>query len=143
MECLDCFVSKPCPSWKGVTHMVEQQPVLEQQGAQQQIQKHQSFSESRVALRTCKPTPLKVSRAEMMQEQKQPTRTLHLHICASTHPCRRAHTCTQTCVQRCTRKKHTYVRLGTCTRSFIHTYVNAYPHNCTHPRTHTVIEKNV
>jgi hypothetical protein len=78
MECLEYLVSKPCPSWKGVTHMVEQLPVLEQQGAQRQIQEHQSFSESRVALKTCKPITIKVSRAEMMQEQKQPTRTLHL-----------------------------------------------------------------
>ena len=40
-------------------------------------------------------------------------------------------------------QKSTYVLLGTCTRTFIHTYVNAYAHNCTQPRTHTVIEKNV
>jgi len=85
--------------------MVEQQPVLKQQGAQRQIQEHQSFSESRVALKTCKPITMKVYRAEMMQEQKQPTRTLYLHICASTHPCRRANTCTQTCVHRCIRKR--------------------------------------
>jgi len=61
--------------------MVEQQPVLEQQGAQRQIQKHQSFSESRVALKTCKPITIKISRAEMMQEQIKLTRTLLTHMC--------------------------------------------------------------
>jgi hypothetical protein len=47
--------------------MVQQQPVVRQQGVQkQQHQEHQSSSISSA----CKPTPLKVSRAEMMQDQK-------------------------------------------------------------------------
>ena len=39
------------------------------------------WSMSRAAFRACKPTPLKVSRAEMMQEQKWDTHT-HTHACA-------------------------------------------------------------
>ena len=51
--------------WKGIPHMVQEQPVVRLQGVQkQQHQEHQSMSMSRA----CRPTPLKVSRAEMMQE---------------------------------------------------------------------------
>ena len=102
--------------------MVEQQPVLEQQGAQRQIQKHQSFSESRVALKTCKPITIKISRAEMMQEQIKLTRTLLTHMCIHAP----MQTCTYMHANMCAQmhsQKSTYVLLGTCTRTFIHTYV--------------------
>jgi hypothetical protein len=45
----------------------EQQQQIQQE-AQQKIQEHQSLIMSRIAFRACKPTPLKVSRAQMMQE---------------------------------------------------------------------------
>jgi len=49
------------------------------------------LSMSRITLRACKPTPLEVSMAEMMQEPKWLTHTLtyahvHARIHASTHP---------------------------------------------------------
>ena len=128
--------------------MVQQQPVVRQLGVQkQQHQEHQGLSMSRA----CKPTPLKVSRAEMMQEQKRHTHFTHMcmhppqhaRTCACTHPCTRAHTCTQTCVHRCT---HKHTRKGTCMR--VHTCM--HKHACTnlslhanvyaHARTHACIQ---
>ena len=83
-------------------------------------------------------SPLKASRAEMMQDQKRHTFThtcmhppLHARTSAFTHPCTRTHTCTQTCVHRCTHKNtrtcekvharaFTHVRARTHTRMHVH-----------------------
>ena len=95
--------------------MVQQQPVVPQQRVQkQQHQEHQSLSMSRA----CKPTPLRVSRAEMMQEQKRHTHTLHalcmnppLHACTYMHTPLHAHTHMHAnlCAQMHT-QTHMYVR---------------------------------
>ena len=122
----------------GESVMVQQQPVVRQQGVQkQQHQEHQSLSMSRA----CKSTPLKVSRAEMMQEQKRHTHTLHAYEHAPTL-CTREHTRTCEKVHAC---------------AFTHMYAHAHIHacmygpqharkflrTCTHPRIHTTISKHM
>ena len=86
----------------------------------------------------CKPTPLKVFRAEMMQEQERHTHTLHAYVHAPTPAC--AHICihapcTNLCAQMHT-QKHTYVRKGTCTRIYSCTHTHTYVHACTNLSTH-------
>ena len=110
----------------------------------------------------CKPTPLKVSRAEMMQDQEQ--HTLFTHMCmhppphartsAFTHPCTRTHTCTLTCVHLCTHKnKRTCEKVYARTLTlYAHAHIHAcmyepqhahkYVRTCMHPRIHTTISKH-
>jgi hypothetical protein len=99
----------------------------------QQHREHQSLSLSRVALRACKPTPLKVFRAEMMEEQKRQTHTLayahvHAHIprtCSKTHTCVHTYLCAQI---------HTQTHRVTCTSTSTHANAHA------HARTHACIQ---
>ena len=132
--------------------MVQQQPVVPQQRVQkQQHQEHQGLSLSSA----CKPTPLKVSRAEMMQERERHTHSSR--ICACTHPRIRAHlhsrTSAQTCVQRCTHNNKRLCKKVHALHAHLHMYTHAHIHacmykpqharkcirTCTHPRIHTTI----
>jgi len=63
---------------EGIPHIVQQQPI------HLALQKHKSMS--RVALRACKLTPLKLSMAKMMQEQKWHKQTLTSHMCMHAPP---------------------------------------------------------
>ena len=122
--------------------MVRQQPLFRQQGAQQQIQKHQSLSLSKVAFRVCKLNPLKVSREEMMREKRRHTHSL---TCACTHPPHalsyahiRARTpvCTDTNAN--TQRymhAHTYTHKYVYADAHVHTcmYEPQHKRKCTHP----------
>ena len=129
----NCIVLKPCPCGR-YPHKVQQQPVVDSLLAQQQIQKHQSLSMNRVALRACKPTPPKVSTAEMMQEQKRHTHTLtYAHVHARIH-CTRSQTDTHVHAYLCA-QMHTQTHKGTCTRTCIHTHTCTPTQACTNPST--------
>jgi len=133
--------------------MVQQQPVVRQQGFQKQ--QHQE-RESRSISSACRPTPLKISREEMMQDQKRHTHSSRKCACTHPrtranlqfmHPCTRTHTCTRTCVHRCTHKNTrtcekvharavTHVRARTPTHACTNlcTHANVYAHAHTHAK---------
>ena len=106
--------------------MVRQQPLFRQQGAQQQIQKHQSLSLSKVAFRVCKLNPLKVSREEMMREKRRHTHSL---TCACTHP---PHALTYA---------HIRARIPVCTDTHTQRYMHAHKHTHTYKYAHTHARK--
>ena len=111
-------------SWKGFPVMVQQQPVVQQQGF-----RGSSTRSIRVLsmCRACKPTPLKVSRVERMQKQKQHTHTndtrtlftetIHAYVHAPTPAC--AHMCMHASLH-----ARTYMHANLCAQ--MHTQTNTY-----------------
>ena len=127
-----CAIEQPCLSWKRIRHGSTAASGSTARVQKQQHQEHRSLSMS--MSRACKPTPLKVSRAEMMQEQKRRTHTLHFSICACTHPRMRAHVHARTPA-----RAHIHARKPVCTDAHANTHVRAYVRKgtCTRTRLHT------
>ena len=108
---------------------------------------------SRIALRACKPTPLKVSGTKTMQEQKQPTHThanvnartaahahkyMHANLYAQMHAC--IHTCVHTHAQMCACPTSSSFRSVSTNREVLGKlhpeHISAFPQVCMAKYTH-------